>query len=636
MAPKEISRRDFLKFAALSLGALAFNKFNADKLQTHNLSDLTSEADKNLFSLPEFLADKTQEISGKFIPSATMPVMIFPLKNDFSYAHTNKVNVFEIPSGMNLSYRNLYYFRNSGETDTKKQIMRTTILPDTMGTANLAVALLDRGYFNTFGRYIEMTPKAQGINSDLTEVLGEMSYIVGDGIVYPNKILNLINAFSNALDYQAKNGPFKAGEVYSYIDLIDLRNRGNYVQGYTSSLDKVTAGGICAGATLVSNAFFRTAETLGIPYEQTYLQPKYSHPSLYQLGPFGPDTFITDTTVQIGSNGITFDYKFIPPVDCYISPSVVLIPNGINFDQTDSQGLYVVTENGSFLRSDVQMVLNIAVTKDKPTQTSADLKEIWQNYIDYRNSNHQSSPVVMSRGCQYYGQLTWEDNSEIKNIVSPIYPEENRIAFETELANDPYYVDMITVMQILNSVDETSARDVAGYLRASDWYQNKLVNGQLTPRMESAINQLSYTKVPGQPVQCIGWASFLAGMPYSTAPADIGSVAIKGPNELIPTTVLTAPYRQTAPSPTGGYIIANRDMKIDDFHTGDLFVMRNTFIGHVGVIMGKKLYHGKYILLVTEANRQNDGRIAVYTVDEYNLNAKLGMPPQKKIIIRKY
>jgi hypothetical protein len=502
-----------------------------------------------------------------------------------------------------------------------------------MGTNNLAIAELDRGKFDLFGSYLPAGTEHPGVSHSLDSILGDISYVVGDGIVYPNKILNLLNAMAYILERQEKSGPLQKSQIYSYLDLIRLVDGANYVPGFTSSLDLVHGGGVCAGATTISNAFWGAAKSLGINYEDTYQAPKWNHPQRYKLGPLGPNTFITDTTVEISGNGTIYDYNMIAPCNLYVNIRAAVMPNGLAFSETNPQGLYVVNENGSFLRSDAQFVLNVSLTTNQPQTKAGDLRAMRQQYIDFRSTNHQGNINFMENGCHFIGSSDLNEDNRI-SFGPQIYPEQDTRLFTNEIANSNYLQDVFALQQILNTVDETNADDVAGVVRNSKWYQNKVAGGKTNQNTESAINQLNYVVVDGQPVQCIGWATLLAGLPYPNMPVSIGSVSIKGPIDLIPGSILTYPDRQTAYSPTGGTLIAERDIKISEINAGDLFLMRSSPMGHVGVILCRKEYNGKSYLMVTESNRHNDGRIQIYTVDEYNFNAKLGMPPEKKILLR--
>jgi len=627
----ELSRRDFLKLNGLAVVSLAFSRFSKPWQQPEDLpkDEYTSGIDRQ-----EFLADKTIETEGKFRPNKPVTVYNFPLRTDLTFDPKQKIAVFEMPAQANLSYHNFYFCRD-GSQPINRQIRRMTILPNTMGTNNLAIAELDHGKFDLFGDYLPVGTEPPGLKHSLDDILGDISYIVGDEKVYPNKILNLLNAMAYVLETQEQFGSLRKGQIYSYLELIRLADGANYVPGYTSSHALVRGGGVCAGATAVSNAFWGAAKGLGISYKDTYQEPKWNHPERYKLGPLGSDTFLTDTTVQLSGNGTIFDYNMIPPCDLHINIRAAVMPNGIAFSETNPQGLYIVNENGSFLKSDALFFLNVALTRNKPQTKSGDLRAIRQQYIDFRDTNHQGNTDVMQNGCHYVGNFGLnEDNGT--NFGPQIYPEQDTRLFTSEIAYSSYLQDVLALQQILNTVNETCADNIAGVIRNSDWYKDKISRGKTDQNMESAINQLNYVVIKGQPVQCIGWATLLAGLPYPNMPTSIGSVPIRGPMDLIPNSILTYPDRQTASSPTGGMLISERDMKISDINPGDLFLMRSFPVGHVGVILSRKQIGNKFYLLVTEANRHNDGRIQIYTVDEYNFNAKLGMPPEKKILLRQY
>ena len=623
-----MSRRDFLKVAGLAMASLAFGGIPSS-WQGQDAPP-KNEANPDTGS-PEFLPEKTIEIEGKFRPNKPITIYNFPLRTDLTFDLKQKIAVFEMPAQANLSYHDFYFCKDSS-LPANQQIRRLTVLPNTMGTNNLAIAELDRGTFDSHGNYRATGTEHPGLSRSLDTVLGDISYIVGDGIVYPNKVINLLNATAYILENQEQSGPLKKGQIYSYLELIDLAKGENYVPGYTSTNEIVRGGGICAGATAVSNAFFNTAKTLGIDYKDTYQAPKFSHFERYKLGPFAPNTYITDTTVQINNDGTKIDYNVIPPCDLYINVRAAVIPNGVPFSEIEPQGLHIVNENGTFLRSDAQFVLNIALTSDKPQTKAADLRAIRQEYLDFRKAKDLGKNDTMKMGCHFIGNLAWADSTEA-NFGLQIYPEQDTSLFSSEIAHSDYLQDVFTLQKILNS-SETGTKSMAALVRNSEWYKNKVKTGQ-NRISEGGINQLDYVHIPGQPVQCVAWAVLLANLPYPNMPVNIGGVPINGPADLIPNSILTYPDRQTAYSEAGGKLIAERDMQISDINSNDLFLMRSSIVGHVGVILCRKSYDGKSYLLVTESNRHNDGRIQTYTVNEYNFNAKLGIPPEKKILLRK-
>ncbi|TRZ48322.1 twin-arginine translocation signal domain-containing protein [bacterium] len=625
-----LSRRDFLKLGGLALGSLAFSSLPRE---WQGLADSFEVKEALNPGNIEYLPNKTIEIEGKFRPNKAIMVYNFPLRTDLTFDPKQKVAVFEMPPQANLSYYNFYYCRDLS-SPVDQQIRRMTVIPNTMGTNNLAIAELDRGKFDARGNYLPVGAEHPGLNHRIDSILGDVSYVVGDEKVYPNKVLNLLNAMAYILEHQEQSGPLRKNKVYSYLELISLADGADYVPGYTSSLAVVRGGGICAGATAISNVFWGVAKSLGIDYKNTYQAPKFSHPERYKLGPFASDTFITDTTVQINNDGTKYDYNLIPPRDLYFNIRAAVIPNGVAFSETNPQGLYITNDSGSFLRSDVQFVLNIGLTTDQPQTKADDLRAIRQQYIDFRSSNHQGKTNIMENGCRFSGNFGWSESNKV-DFGPKIYPEQDTRLFTNEIAQSNYLRDVLALQKLLNSIEDIETRVVSGLVRNSEWYRNKVARGETSQPMEGAINQLDAVAIRGQRVQCIAWATLLAGLPYPGMPISIGSVPIAGPIDLIPNSILTYPDRQTALSPTGGKVIAERDMEIGDINEGDLFLMRSSSVGHVGVVLGRKQYGGKQYLLVTESNRHNDGRIQIYTVDEHNFNAKLGMPPEKKILLRK-
>lgn len=626
---ESLSRRDFLKLGGCAFASIPLSKLPESWQDLGKIKEVIKLLEDNNL---EYLPDRTIETEGRFRPARPITTFNFPLRPDYTHDSLGKVSIFDLPAQANFSYRNMYFCRDRSAPEAD-QIQRLTILPNTMGSHSLVIARLDSGKFNGT-RFQSSQPEHPGITRSLSNILGETSYVVGDGRIYPNKILNLLTAFANILEHQETNGSLKKGNVYSYLEMIKLLEGRNYLKGYTSTYDAVIGGGVCAGATVLSNAFYEMAGNLGVDYDDTYQPPKFSHPAFYPLGPFAPDTSITDTTVQINNDGSSFDYRMIPPKDLYINVSAVAIPNGVSYSETNPDGMYVVNDHGTFLRSDVQFALNISLTTDRPTVKAKDLRDMRQQLMNYRSTNHTGATNLISRNCLYDGDYYLDAVSE-GEIAIQIYPDQDTRLFTSEISRNQYLKDIFSLQAILNQLTDADTVDVAAFFRKSGWYQDKLNRGEISTILEAAIRQLNAVRISGQPVQCVAWEQLIASLPYSDAPISIGGVDIRGPIDLIPNSILTYPDLQTSSSPTGGTLRANRYMQISDYQSGDVFLINNPPVGHVGAILSKKYADGKWSLLATESNRHNDGRIEVFTIDEHNFNAKLGMPPKKKIILRR-
>lgn len=631
------SRREFLRMCGLVAGAFFLPRMNPMFSEKE-----TRELESTLVESLVFLPGKTEKCTGNFTSGASLVAEDFPLYFDRNYNLDKPVTILKLPSGLNFRFDNLYYFRDPSSQDKNQEIVRATILSDTMGTHDLMTAILDRGKFDYTGKYLPTLETYKGIEGKNDDIYGEITYWVGYGTIYPNKIFNLLTAFSNILKYQEKNGSLKEGRAYSYLDLIQLSSSNDYISGYNSGHMEVRAGGVCAGATALANAIYRMAEKAGKPFERTYIKPKYSHDLRYPLGFFAPPSYITDTTVKIDSDGEKWDFRMVPPADCYISPRFCLIPNGVPTQETPSDGLGILLnkEKEEYLySSDVNLLLNVAFTKSPPKETSDSLLQIWKAYSDFRELTHKnninSDIEKMSGGGQLVGSYKWEEKKPY-DIIQSIFPsvDLDRAPFSEEINTSPYLQEAFTLMQILNSLDQDSCPDVAAFLRNSGWYREKQQNGSLTPAIENGIDQLSFTKIQGQPVQCIQWVNLLASLGYADSPLDIG-VVVRGPNNLIPNKLLEGSYRKITSSPTGGVLISDSKLKIEEIKAGNLFLKKNSYFGHVGTFLAAKDVDGKRLVLTTDANRVNNGRVRIFTIDDRNFDALLGAPPNKKIILVK-
>ena len=104
---------------------------------------------------------------------------------------------------------------------------------------------------------------------------------------------------------------------------------------------------------------------------------------------------------------------------------------------------------------------------------------------------------------------------------------------------------------------------------------------------------------------------------------------------MIPGRILVGSHRGVASSRTGGVIIADPKLKIEELKAGNLFLIKNSDVGHVGFFLATKNVDGKRLVLGTDANRENDGRIRIFTLEDRNFDTLWPPPPEKKIILVK-
>jgi hypothetical protein len=262
------------------------------------------------------------------------------------------------------------------------------------------------------------------------------------------------------------------------------------------------------------------------------------------------------------------------------------------------------------------------------------LEALIEDFAEFRNSGHANGADKIAQGGKFLGDHAWEDSTDQVSMVENIFPENDISQFDEEIAKSPYLSEVFELADALNSMSTEDAKDPATFLRKSDWYRGRQIAGTVNQRLEAAINQLNCYRDPKQPIQCVQWGALIAGTGHNESPIDIGAVEMRGPNDIIPKDILQSPYRQKVSSPTGGIIIADRFMEMKDYKAGQLFIMITPDVGHVGVILAtKKLKNGEIAILATESNRVGDGKIHTYTILGHNFDAKLGNPPNKKIII---
>lgn len=586
----------------------------------------------------ELTPEKIEKAEKTIQTTENTEIILIPVQQDYFYNQKENPTIWKLPAGSNLEIKDIFYFK--GEDD---KIARFSILPNVMGSKSVPIIFLDNGHMEgenyiVDGKNYEEQKSAKPLSS--------FSYLAGENEVYPNKIINILTAMKGIAERQEKDGKFLKGQEYSYLDLIDLRNLSKFKYGFTSSRAIVKGGGVCAGATLLSNSLYELGLEENVSWN-SIVKEKWVHPSMYFLGPFSVNDFVTDATVQLSNTPgeRDYDFKWVQPKDAYIKIDIAMIPNGLEAQDTDAS---VIDEP-----SDVEFMLTLSFTEIDPGNQSQKIEDFISAYNEYRSSGHTEVSKFLSQG-EYEKEISWE-NPTYQVIMDYTYPEERIEYFQEEIEKEEYLSQIKELQSVVNALPTSFSDNLGDYLKTTDWYAG-LPN---KTSAAGAFGMLNYTKVEGQPLQCVGFVALLAGLKYEELNIQnvggaysfgSGASPAKTAAELIPFQLISDEYAQIASTGYGGIALGSKDMSINDYEVGDLFVRTDigrlnkgvsptgediTFnTGHIGAIIGKKIVDGEVVLLVADANRKNDGKIKIFEVTEHNFYKIFGEPGVKKFIIR--
>lgn len=631
MPSKELTRRDFLKLTAASLVSLAFKKARPFPPEDESTIDGDIEVVDH------------QETKG-FLKSFNLPVALIPLRLDHLYDSKRQLQTFNA-GGITLPFDGIYTLKLND-----RRGLRATILPYITGESVLPVAVLDTGSFpRGSGLYIPTKPYWSQAPDD--NIHGSYTYMAenetGATKIYPNKIWNILEGTLALAKYQAKIGPLvdsTAGE-YSLLEILDLKRR-HYKSGFTTGGAEVRAGGVCA----LSTVFGRSLKLSNFA-SSILVAEGWSHPSLYayfippgekiiQTG-FGSEKLF-DVAIDYGDT--EHDFKWLQ--------LGALLNSGQKGSQIDPLYLWIqgqVLPNGRAPMEDLEapadarLIINLSWRTEHPSDDQVTrLKELQENYWYYHQTGNWEK---VSDFCQPTLQPTkrrsfWISHSPAE-IASLVYPEGGNNFLE-ELENDPYLSEIKTLAELLNqyadryTYDQFRAREAPGageYLRNTKWYQElEDRRTQIEPALRH-LDQNSFLVKAGsrskdQAIQCIGWTILLSSLGYESSPKNIGGANITVASQLVPNEIKNGTYNYLS---RHGYNFAVVD-SLDQLNPGDQYILYDG-AGHIGAVVDKKQIDGQTILLVADANRQNDGRVHIFEVAEGNFDAVFG--PARKVVIRR-
>jgi len=532
----------------------------------------------------------TTEKQGFLESKDGLRLFVLPLRKDYFYDQKRPVQEYELAEGLTFSYKNIYYLRGEGET------FRLTMLPHITGSSELSFA------------------EVKGSVLDPKKIFSAYTY---SAEVYPNKILNILTAVGSFSRYQEENGSFREGETYSILALLNLTSP-DYLPGLTSSRAVVKGGGVCASASTLAKSLYLL--------DSKFIE-RWQHPtnSRYFVGPGDAKITkdLTDATVDIGSNGKSYDFVWRMPKDAFLAVNAAVIPNG-RIVEEDLGG-----------EADARLIVTLSWATEEPVGQVERLIALKESYRQYRQT--ESADILLSAS-SLVGRYGLGENSQPENLLRAAYPEEKRADFQEELTANPWLKQISRLAEVINTYSETHPADevlegrapmLGEYLKTTSWYL-----GEKSAKVDAALRHLNQNTylVKDEAIQCIGWVILLSALEFSESPKSVSGQPICQAQELVPKEIRN--QQGTIVSSAG--LLFRVVEKLAEVKTGDLFVTyENSTPGHIGAVVGKKEVKGKTVLLIADANKKSDGRVRIYEVDETNFDAIFGSYPYKKVVIKK-
>jgi len=618
MSQKEISRREFVRLAMYSAGALGLKSVPKGFLPK-DLGPIGPEDESPGEKGIEIL--KTVEYEGT-VNASNLPIIFVPLRNDYFYDQKRDIELWKVKN-INLGVNKILYLK-----EDENRVFRVATLHHTTGDHSLPIAIIDEGSINNLdGEYWPDT--RFGTLSAKKEIAAEFS-LIGD--YYPNKTHNLLEAAAQLLRFQMKNGPFNQDKTYSAMDIFDIRGNYSYRMGRKNYLGHSLRGdGVCGMATVLAHTLSQTEAR----FDE---QRSHSYWSQYWTGPLDPEISIENDTAISSFEGINYDFKWTPLSDTphYLSIEALLALNG-----PPSRDLLGDANSRIFF----QMML----TEKKPDLQSelVLIEQLQKDYIEF-NKGHEASKLLSKSSL--VEKLPWGADTSQENIVRATYVEENVRGFEKEIAKNPFLKDIAELKNLTNEYIEkypyiTFNRNktlrVGEYIKKSKWYE--FLASDRKEKIDKALDYLdTYTyeyytyKNEYEAVQCVGWTVLLASLGYESSPIDVQPHPAVFARDLIPEQLRTQRWRKEMALGKYRFIVPEN---LSEINIGDLFVTYelpfDSTAGHVGVIVGKRKSGNETVLLASDSNRKCDGAPRMFRVDRASAHGIFGRPPKRWVVIRK-
>lgn len=204
-----------------------------------------------------------------------------------------------------------------------------------------------------------------------------------------------------------------------------------------------------------------------------------------------------------------------------------------------------------------------------------------------------------------YADGQWVRQSEVVQEEATAFNDSDLAVFYQK--DQDSVIDLLNLQLTLNSVPDGVS--VSSYVKQSEWYRQWASEHGDTAKLDKALSMVDYGGYRGQEVQCVGY-SILAAAAYPElniqhiGGATVNGIPINFAKELVPDSVKSGQMRM-ASTEYGGIAIGK--VSIEDFYPGDLFVLTNSYTGHVGVVIDVIVENGEKVVLIAEANKREDG-----------------------------
>jgi len=541
------------------------------------------------------------------------PMLLIPVKNDNLLDYDKQLKEIIIPTNSSFEIAQVRTLKGENGEEIKIGLVANTFTYDkNMVSAILLSAKDENDNSIEFAREKEKEERI-------------VTYIGTEDSIYPNKIINVITALKNISEYQDRNGPFKDGEIYSYLNIIQFPSKySDYKKGLTKSGFEVNGQGICSMATGISSLIYLQENNNSSIIEQ------WRHQEMYQQGFFSPSAKEVDAAVDVGKDD-KHDFRWIQKGDKYINTQTILIPSDIPFEQTEPDGVEGL--------SDAILIVSLSFTDKQPKNQADSLSHTLEQYQEYRESHHQTA---LSSYQNEINVVNSPIEGKIKDSVELIYNPQELLTFKNEADSNYIIQNLFELQDAVNGYSDNLGIYFSQYLKQTQWYNN-FVTEENKERVDKIITLSSTSNVEGQAIQCVGFvmlASWLypdLNIPY------VGGAPVVSARGLVPQQLLDNKYIEVVETYTnyGANALAG-PIPIEQYKPGDLFVVPGEVysetakkpFGHIGLIVAKhEDNEGNITLLVADANRHGDGKINIFEVNENNMEEIFGA--KQRYIIRK-
>lgn len=510
-----------------------------------------------------------------FYPSS-VTMLLIPIRKDWSWDDTGPEQRLPIEIKLDgkvaLQARNIQDLRMNGAPIKVAEIPFVggifTAEPNISANADqfMGIAILELNG----KRYYEEADKEGG------EILGGFTGILGESLT-AIKVENILEAANSLLKYQEENDGFRNGD-HSFLK---IQRASNF------RIKDGIAPGAGVVAALLSKSLFSLVEKGKAEYVERNL---HATDMQYFDGPTAPELNKenSDATVDIDDARLgrrDFSWRFKGMGKTYLWIDIAKVPNGST--------------------SGARLVLTMT-WRDAPPPVG-----------------------TIERFGSIEKTVSWE---YVKTLASITHPEFTTKNFGKEIKGPDFklvYYLMEAVSEYSRTYSYTIEDEKAGrpkpLVKLGTFLAEKAKKDGVNLPKEAGLGDLddnTYLK-PGQALQCLGWVSFLGTLNLSFSPVYVG-----GRRTATASGLLSDQGREALKY---SKIFADDELlfyRLDDIseaRIGDSFVRYGgNNKNHIGTVIGKKKVWGETILLLTDANRKEDGAIRVFEVNKDNFRVIFG------------